>query len=622
MSGPDIFLSYNREDADRAKHFAEGFAAAGFDVWWDVALRSGEAYDEVTEAALRGARAVVVLWSPRSVVSRWVRAEATLAERKKTLMPAMIEPCERPIMFELTQTADLSNWHGDTADKGWRDFVSHVRDFVGKEAPARPAGTKRDEPLPALDQVSIVVLPFANMSHDPEQEYFADGISEDIITDLSKVSALRVISRNSAFVFKGRNVDATDVARQLNVSHVLEGSVRKSGNRVRVTAQLIDGSTNDHVWAERYDRDLTDIFDLQDELTQAIVAALKLKLLPEEKTAIEDRGTDSPEAYDLFLKSQAALAQRNIAGIDQSIAFGQAAVAIDPAFARAWLRLGTAYVNRAIHAPVTAKESMAQADAAMEQALRSAPDSLMVQQARAAQLHMRRDWIGADQTMAQTKTEGAGGGFFLLSVGRIAEAIEVYREIIRSDPLTINEMFQFAFDSAGRHDEAQTEIERTRKLDTDPALGEYFRLLRLMALGDRDAIEAQFERYLALGHNYMPIHAELFALVDQPEAALAVVRKAFDEPFYQDASHMSGIAQMAAYFGDDALALHALRLALVDMRGVTVVVIWHPLFARVRRAEGFKTLVRDLGLYDYWRTTGHWADCVRPLGDDDFEIIA
>ena len=145
MTGPDIFLSYNREDAERAKQFAEGFAAQGLDVWWDVALRSGEAYDEVTEAALRNARAVVVLWSQKSVVSRWVRAEATLAERKKTLMPAMIEPCERPIMFELVQTADLSHWNGDTSDRGWQAFASHVRDFVGKEAPPKATPSAPEE---------------------------------------------------------------------------------------------------------------------------------------------------------------------------------------------------------------------------------------------------------------------------------------------------------------------------------------------------------------------------------------------------------------------------------------------------------------------------------------------
>src|SRR6185295_5443210 len=136
---------------------------------------------------------------------------------------------------------------------------------------------------------------------DAEQEYFSDGISEDIITDLSKVSALSVIARNSAFAFKGKHVDVLEVARQLKVSHVLEGSVRKAGGRVRITAQLIDGARNDHVWAERYDRDLNDIFAIQDEISHAIVDALKVKLLPEEKKAIEQHGTENVDAYNLYL---------------------------------------------------------------------------------------------------------------------------------------------------------------------------------------------------------------------------------------------------------------------------------------------------------------------------------
>jgi hypothetical protein len=124
---PDIFLSYNREDQAIARRFAEAFSALGLDVWWDVTLRAGQAYDEVTEAALRSARAVVVLWSKRSVASRWVRAEATLGDRNGTLLPAMIETCERPVMFELTQTANLSHWQGEPDDAAWLAFVEDVR---------------------------------------------------------------------------------------------------------------------------------------------------------------------------------------------------------------------------------------------------------------------------------------------------------------------------------------------------------------------------------------------------------------------------------------------------------------------------------------------------------------
>jgi hypothetical protein len=130
---PDIFLSYNREDKAIAKRYADAFVAQGFDVWWDVTLRAGEAYDEVTEAALRTAKAVVVLWSKRSVVSRWVRAEATLGDRNGRLVPAMIEPCERPVMFELTQTAELGHWKGEADDPAWLDFLSDVWRFVDPE---------------------------------------------------------------------------------------------------------------------------------------------------------------------------------------------------------------------------------------------------------------------------------------------------------------------------------------------------------------------------------------------------------------------------------------------------------------------------------------------------------
>ncbi|MCR6645119.1 MAG: hypothetical protein NVV62_11755 [Terricaulis sp.] len=194
-------------------------------------------------------------------------------------------------------------------------------------------------------KLSICVLPFANMSDDPQQEYFSDGISEDIITDLSKVSALAVVSRNSAFMYKGKHIDLPRVARELRVSHVLEGSVRKAGGRVRITAQLIDAATNDHVWAERYDRDLNDIFALQDEISEAIVAALKLKLLPAEKKAIETRGTENPEAYNLYLMARQYYLTGNFGDSrrEEAIArFCRRATEIDPSYARAWALLGVA----------------------------------------------------------------------------------------------------------------------------------------------------------------------------------------------------------------------------------------------------------------------------------------
>ena len=169
------------------------------------------------------------------------------------------------------------------------------------EFEARPGETEASEKgSTAKKRPSVCVLPFINMSGEPEQEYFSDGITEDIITDLSKVSALSVVARNTAFTFKGQTVDVKEVAKTLGVTYVLEGSVRKAGNRVRITAQMIDGAEGDHVWADRYDRDLEDIFAIQDEISKAIVDALKVKLLPEEKKAIEARGTSNVDAYNVY----------------------------------------------------------------------------------------------------------------------------------------------------------------------------------------------------------------------------------------------------------------------------------------------------------------------------------
>ncbi len=216
----------------------------------------------------------------------------------------------------------------------------HVFALGGSAAHAPPQVT------PSRQRCSICVLPFANMSGDPEQEYFSDGITEDIITDLSKVSALSVVSRNTAFTFKGKRVEIAQVARQLKVSHVLEGSVRKAGNRVRITAQLIEGETDSHLWAERYDRDLNDIFALQDEISEAIVAALRLKLLPSEKKAIEQRSTTDPEAYKLYLMARQYNATGDSRHREITVRLCQRAIEIDPEYARAWALLAICQSNR------------------------------------------------------------------------------------------------------------------------------------------------------------------------------------------------------------------------------------------------------------------------------------
>ncbi len=183
---------------------------------------------------------------------------------------------------------------------------------------------------------SIAVLPFSNMSGDPEQEYFSDGITEDIITDLSKVSGLYVAARNSAFIYKGKAANVQQVGRDLKVRYLVEGSVRKAGARVRVTGQLIDAATGGHIWGERYDRELTDIFAIQDQITHAIVAQLKVNLLPQERQSIERAPTESVEAYTYYLRGRELLYRGSTSAYKAAREMFTKAVELDPSYARAY----------------------------------------------------------------------------------------------------------------------------------------------------------------------------------------------------------------------------------------------------------------------------------------------
>ncbi len=340
----DVFVSYARPDEPLAQRVAETLRAAGYGVWRDDELPAHRCYAEVIEERLSSAKAVVVLWSTQSARSQWVRAEADAARSAGILVQASIDGCSPPLPFNQFHFADLGSWEGDCDAPGWRKLSDSVAALVG------PGGIAVPEP-PAnkhQQQVCICVLPFANMSGDAEQEYFSDGISEDITTDLSKISALGVTARNTAFTFKGQAVDVAEVARKLGVTHVLEGSVRKVGDRVRITAQLIDGATGDHVWAERYDRNLTDIFVIQDEISRSIVNALKLKLLPEERKALVQRGTANVEAYNLYLLARQYWVTGNYGDIRREqrvMRISAKAVELDPYYAQAWALLAMAQSN-------------------------------------------------------------------------------------------------------------------------------------------------------------------------------------------------------------------------------------------------------------------------------------
>jgi adenylate cyclase len=346
-----VFLSYAREDVEAAKGLADSIAHAGHEVWWDRHIQGGSRFTNEIDRALKDCEAVVVLWSEASVQSAWVQDEAAEGRDSGRLVPISLGSVKPPLGFRQFHTVSLGSWNGDGKPEDIDDLLDAIASTCGSDA--RKDQSNSSDAAKSQRKLSVCVLPFANMSGEPEQEYFSDGISEDIITDLSNVSALSVVARNTAFTFKGQSLDVKDVAKSLGVSHVLEGSVRKAGNRVRITAQLIDGIAGDHVWAARYDRDLDDIFAIQDEISKAIVEALQVKLLPKEKTAIENRGTSSVEAYNLYLMARQQWITGSVGDLrrDESIIrLCRQATTLDPDYAQAWALMALAQVElRFVH---------------------------------------------------------------------------------------------------------------------------------------------------------------------------------------------------------------------------------------------------------------------------------
>jgi TolB-like protein/tetratricopeptide (TPR) repeat protein len=672
---PDVFLSYCREDQPVARHFAQGLEREGFSVWWDQTLSAGESFDKVTEKALKEARAVVVLWSKRSVESRWVRSEATQADRYGTLVPATIEECDRPIMFELTHTADLSGWSGESGDPRWRSFIEGLRRTVGGtaappvsgsvtaanralalQASPAPGGLRRSvvwialaiaalaiaaglvwylhdrRPGPASAAVdrSIAVLPFENFSSDADQDHFADGLTEEILNSLARVPDLQVTARTSAFAFKGKSEDLKAVGKTLGVAHVLEGSVRRSGDQLRITTQLINTVTGFHLWSQTYERHLTDIFAIQDDIARAVAGALQVKLgvgigqLP--------GMTRNIEAYEAWLAAR-GVTFTGVASMRQHIELLQQAAALDAAFAQPWWDLSQAWSSVLSGTTEDAPDRQRKADAAFAQYRRLLPDSPHIYE-RLAEDSIESGQMVAAAEQSQSAAEAAkrlyGGspppldiigqgktpiGFASL-VGRPRESIALFEQARARDPLNVVVALWLAYlyGEVGDFPAAFAEFKRSEPLGQDA---------RLTHLAIRIALSSRDRRLLLPWLNKridyersqgVDFSSRIKSLLDKPEEALAALRPLVGGP----ANAM--VTSWLAWFGDYGTALDSMRTDFQrpGYRYAALWWIWDPGLSGVRKQPGFKQLMRDTGLVDYWRKYG-WSDYCKPTTGDDFE---
>ncbi len=352
----------------------------------------------------------------------------------------------------------------------------------------------------ADEALSIAVLPFVNMSPDPDNEYFSDGISEELLNVLVRVNALEVASRTSSFAYKGKDLSTSQIAAELNVNHVLEGSVRKAGNRVRITAQLIDATSDRHIWSETYERELDDIFGIQEEISNSIVDALKLALNRDEADAMArlQRPTDNSEAYELYLQGRYQWRQREEENLRRAIESFEQAIALDPSFAKAHEALASAWMvlpswSNSTDLQEASNKALAAADYALQ-----LDDSLG--EAYAIKAHVRqinRDWLGADQAFQaalerepRNATVRQWYAEFLGDAGYAERGLAMARQAYQLDPASpvINLVGIQLASQAGDADLARRYYERSIELGITPFRAMYMYSPTLLDQGDFEAV--------------------------------------------------------------------------------------------------------------------------------------
>lgn len=460
---------------------------------------------------------------------------------------------------------------------------------------------------------TVAVLPFENLSSDPEQDYFADGVTTEVLNALARIRDLRVSGQVSAFRFKGRNESPGTIGAALGVEHLLQGSVRRAGNQIRIAAQLSHARTGEQLWSESYERGLDDIFLIQDEIAKSVANALQVKLGVGEGQA--PGMTRNVAAYDEYLRGAAYAREWLPESLPLGIAHLQRAVALDPSFSIAWDGLGMTYANGVSIVPSRAEEWARLSADALERARSLTPDAPHVLVSTGIMETRRGRWLEAAPIFERLEAsfshhgmaDRAWGprGTFLVYVGRLREARPVLERARAEDPFAPNVAgyLGLAYTADGDFTASFREIERGLELEgPDTPLK---RAALLIALGKHDRAEID-ARIRALPD----LPPRLARLMDAPAEAAAEIRHmAFDA----SPSVKTALAYWAAYFEEPQLSFELWQQGMREPVG-----LWQPLMADVRKLPAFKQEVRDLGLVAYWRAYG-WSDFCQPIGNDDFE---
>jgi len=624
----DLFVSYKAEDRGRIAPLVEALQADGHSVWWDAEIGGGEEWRDAICRELDAARLVLVIWSKRSVGphGKFVRDEATRAQRRGAYLPAIIDKVEPPLGFGEIQSLDLRGWRGDRAGRKYQALLGAIRGRLGGEPRSIPSperkGVSRRTAIAGGAAVaaaaagvagwallrpgkasaeSIAVLPFANLSGDPAQAYFSDGIAEELRSALARVAGLTVVARTSSEAV--RNDDAKAAARKLGVGNILAGSVRQSPATIRVGAQLIDGKTGVEKWSETYDRAPGDVIKIQTDIAENVAEALAIALTGAARVAVALGGTSNAAAQNLVLKATAIAATLDKQDLQTAQSLLDGAIEIDPNYAEAYVQKARVlssyggYFAQAEELPHYRQEAARNVRRALDIApgLASAHNALAdihrsLLRFKDADRESRRALALAPRNAATLRDSAR----FYGQLGRSAEALGLVDRAINLDPLNPASYTSrsWVLTASRRYAEA---VDQSRKTEARWSgfvswLQVTYCLVMLNRLDEAQEAARTADKEGGLAGEGLA-HALIYARMGrerETEGQLATVRKAFgDAASYQ-------YAQVYSLLGNKVKALAALDRAwqIVDSG-----LLWMKVDATLdplRQEPRFKTLLEKL----------------------------
>jgi len=660
-----VFISYASQDVGVAEKLCAALETASLPCWIaprDVA--AGESYAAAIVQAINSCRMLVLVLSKNGIESPHVLREVERASSKRrpvlsvrmdaTELTQELEyfvstnhwldasggPIERifPALIESVRSRDASKTGREALGTGTA-AARPLADLVPSPAPSTPSSRWRKpalvaalvamavglayvladrfwlservdeqqslvEATPAMSDKSIAVLPFVDMSEKKDQEYFSDGLSEELLNLLAKIPQLQVAARTSSFYYKGKEVKLAEIARELHVAHLLEGSVRKSGNRVRITAQLIRAADGYHQWSETYDRTLEDIFAVQDEIAAAVVGVLKLKLLPDHKLLIAGNRTENPAAHTQYLLGRQFFNRTNTEDFRRAVAAYEQAIALDPKYASAYAGLAVAE-NELSHDP---ENSLAEVLAGQQRALAAADRAIAIDPALsegyAARGFLRFtinwDWAGAEADLSRAFALDPGSyraytcyACFLAGLGRLSEALEINKKAIELDPLSADTWFRRStqLNAAGRLPEARKAATRALEISPEHAFAWFNLGVTSLLESNPKAALAEFRKASKARREAGVAMAEhdLGHAMDSQRALDALVAGYASTNAYQ-------VAEAYAWRGERDAAFIWLERAHAQHDGILVQLKFDPLLAKLHTDPRFAAMVKKMGL--------------------------